>query len=52
VEAFIAAELERTAPSSAATRYRSLQRLFKWLDDQVWGLLAACSGKDSHAADL
>ena len=34
VEAFIAAELVRTAPSSAATRYRSLQQLFKWLDDE------------------
>lgn len=34
VEAFIAAELERTAPASAATRYRSLQRLFHWLDDE------------------
>jgi site-specific recombinase XerD len=34
VEVFIAAELERTAPSSAATRYRSLQQLFKWLDDE------------------
>ena len=34
VEAFIAAELARTAPSSAATRYRSLQQLFKWLDDE------------------
>lgn len=34
VEAFIAAELERTAPASAATRYRSLQRLFSWLDDE------------------
>jgi site-specific recombinase XerD len=34
VEAFIAAELERTAPSSAATRYRSLQQLFRWLDDE------------------
>jgi hypothetical protein len=31
VEAFIAAELERTKPSSAATRYRSLQQLFCWL---------------------
>jgi hypothetical protein len=30
VEAFIAAELERTAPSSAATRYRSLQQLLGW----------------------
>lgn len=34
VEAFIAAELERTTPLSAATRYRSLQQLFKWLDDE------------------
>jgi site-specific recombinase XerC len=34
VEAFIAAELERTAPSSAATRYRSLQQLFNWLDNE------------------
>jgi site-specific recombinase XerC len=34
VEAFIAAELMRTAPSSAATRYRSLQQLFKWLNDE------------------
>ena len=34
VEAFIAAELERTAPSSAATRYRSLQQLFGWLDEE------------------
>jgi site-specific recombinase XerD len=34
VEAFIAAELERTLPSSAATRYRSLQQLFKWLEDE------------------
>jgi site-specific recombinase XerC len=34
VEAFIAAELERTAPSSAATRYRSLQQLFRWLDGE------------------
>jgi site-specific recombinase XerC len=33
VEAFIVAELERTSPSSAATRYRSLQQLFNWLDD-------------------
>jgi site-specific recombinase XerC len=29
-----AAELERTAPASAATRYRSLQQLFNWLDDE------------------
>lgn len=34
VEAFMASELERTAPASAATRYRSLQQLFKWLDDE------------------
>ena len=34
VEAFIAAELERTSPSSAATRYRSLQQFFRWLDDE------------------
>jgi len=34
VEAFIVAELERTAPASAATRYRSLQQLFGWLDDE------------------
>jgi len=34
VEAFIATELERTAPSSAATRYRSLQQLFRWLDEE------------------
>ena len=34
VEAFIAAEVERTAPSSAATRYRSLQQLFGWLDEE------------------
>jgi site-specific recombinase XerC len=33
VEAFIAAELERTVASSAATRYRSLQQLFGWLDE-------------------
>jgi site-specific recombinase XerD len=34
VEAFIAAELVRTAPSSAATRYRSLQQFFRWLLDE------------------
>src|ERR1039457_3646846 len=34
VEAFIVAELERTAPSSAATRYRSLRQLFGWLDEE------------------
>jgi hypothetical protein len=27
-------ETGRIAPSSAATRYRSLQRLFRWLDDE------------------
>jgi len=37
VEVFIAAELERTAPSSAATPYRSLQQLFGWLDEEVDG---------------
>src|SRR5579859_7834777 len=34
VEAFIAAELDRTAPASAATRYRSLQQLFGWLEEE------------------
>jgi hypothetical protein len=34
-ESFIAAELERTAPASAATRYRSLRQLFKWLEDEA-----------------
>src|ERR1017187_2307053 len=34
VEAFIVAELARTAPASAATRYRSLQQLFNWLDEE------------------
>jgi len=34
VEAFIASELRRTAPSSAATRYRSLQQFFSWLADE------------------
>ena len=34
VEAFIVAELERTSASSAATRYRSLQQFFRWLDDE------------------
>lgn len=34
VEAFIAAELERTSASSAATRYRSLPQSFRWLDDE------------------
>jgi integrase len=34
VEAFIVAELERTSPSSAATRYRSLQQFFRWLDEE------------------
>ncbi len=35
VEAFIAAELERTAPSSAATGYRPLQQLFGWPDEEA-----------------
>ncbi len=34
VEAFIAAELKRTAPSFGATRYRSLQQVFGWLDEE------------------
>src|SRR5260221_1140943 len=34
IEAFIAAELDRTAPASAARRYRSLQQLFTWLDEE------------------
>ena len=34
VEGLIAAELERTAPASAAMRYRSLQQLFGWLDEE------------------
>lgn len=34
VEAFIVAKLDRTAPASAATRYRSLQQLFNWLDEE------------------
>jgi site-specific recombinase XerD len=34
VEAFIAAELKRTKPWSVATRYRSLQRLFSWLEEE------------------
>jgi site-specific recombinase XerD len=34
IEAFIASELERTAPASAATRYRSLQQFFRWLGDE------------------
>jgi len=34
VETFVAAELERTAPASAATRYRSLQQLFNWLEEE------------------
>src|SRR6266705_2499772 len=34
VEAFIVAELERTAPASASTRYRSVQQLFNWLDEE------------------
>lgn len=33
VEAIIVAELERTAPASAATRCHSLQQLSNWLDE-------------------
>ena len=35
--AFTAAERERTAPSPAATRDRSLQQLFGWLDEEGTG---------------
>ena len=34
VEAFIVAELKRTSPASAATRYHSLQQLINWLDEE------------------
>ena len=34
VEAFIATELERTAPSSAHGGCRSLPQFFRWLDDE------------------
>jgi hypothetical protein len=45
VEAFIAAELDRTAPAPTATRYRSLQPVPVLPDDDVRRLLAACAGK-------
>jgi site-specific recombinase XerD len=34
VESFIVALMERTTASTAATRYRGLQQLFKWLVDE------------------
>jgi site-specific recombinase XerD len=34
IEAFIEAQLHRLRPSTAASRYRSLQQFFKWLDDE------------------
>lgn len=34
VEAFIVAELERTSPSTAASHFRRLQQLFRWLEDE------------------
>lgn len=34
IEAFIADELKRTKEWSVATRYRSLQRLFAWLEEE------------------
>lgn len=34
VEAYIADQLDRLTPSTAATRYRCLQQFFKWLDDE------------------
>ena len=33
-ESFIAAAFQPAKPSSAATRYRLLQQLFKWLEDE------------------
>ena len=50
VEAFIVAELERTSPSSAATRYRSLQQLFKWLDDEG-EINSVAHGQDAATQD-
>ena len=50
VEAFIVAELERTAPSSAATRYRSLQQLFRWLDEEG-EIEGFAHGQDAPAED-
>ncbi|MGH9065488.1 MAG: tyrosine-type recombinase/integrase [Acidimicrobiales bacterium] len=34
VEAFIADQLDRWTPSTAATRYRCLQQLMKWLEEE------------------
>jgi site-specific recombinase XerD len=34
LEAFIGDQLDRHKPSSAAVRYRSLRRLFNWLEDE------------------
>lgn len=34
VEAFIVAEIDRTSATSAGSRFRSLQQLFKWLEDE------------------
>jgi hypothetical protein len=47
VEAFVAAELERTAPSSDTTRYRLPQHLFKWLDDER-GIISLHSGTNQN----
>lgn len=34
VEEFIAELIDRTSPSTAATRYRGLQQFFKWLEEE------------------
>lgn len=34
VEAFITDQLDRHAPATAGVRYRSLQQLFRWLEDE------------------
>ena len=34
VEAFIADQVERWAPSTAATRYRCVQQFFRWLEEE------------------
>jgi site-specific recombinase XerD len=34
VEAFVADQLDRWTPSTAATRYRCLQQLFRWMADE------------------
>ena len=51
VEAFVAAELERTAPSSGTTRYRLPQHLFKWLDDER-GIISLHSGTQSKPESI